>query len=190
QKKPPVEARARMMYEIAWGYRDLAEPEVEAVRAKMVQEMVKKLGPDAAKESPPEVPLSAIPLQPAEKKAREQYHALIEAFPDLPLGVDARFELAELYAERNEHDQAIKVLTDALDKEPPQELSDRIRLRLGAAHAAKGNFKGALAQFDAVAQNLKSPLAGQGHYRAGECLMQQKEWAEAAKRLSVFRDKP
>src|SRR5262249_57041108 len=107
-----------------------------------------------------------------------------------PGGVDPGSERADLEGGRKAHDQAIKVLTDALDREPPQELSDRIRLRLGSAHAAKGNFKGALAQFDAVAQNVKSPLAGQGHYRAGECLMQQKEWAEAAKRLSVFRDKP
>jgi TolA-binding protein len=188
-KQPASEARARVMYEIAWLYRDLAGPEVEAARAKMTQDLLKKLGPDAAKEPPPEVPLSSIPLQPSEQKARQQYQALIDAFPELPLGVDARFELAELYAERNDHDQAIKILTDALDKEPPQQLTDKIRIRLGVAQAAKGNLKSALVQFDAVAQNVKSPLAGQAHYRAGECLMQQKEWAEAVKRLSIFRDK-
>src|SRR5262249_20878432 len=99
-----------------------------------------------------------------------------------------RYELAELLAQRDDHDRAIKLLAEALDKEPPAELSDRIRLRLGASHAAKGAAKAALAQFDAVAGNPKSPLAAQAHYRAGECLLHLNQWAGAAKRLQIFRD--
>ena len=47
---------------------------------------------------------------------------------------DARFELAELLSQRNEHDEAIKLLQAALEaeKEPLPELADRIKVRLGA----------------------------------------------------------
>lgn len=190
KKQPHAAVRGRALYEVAWGYRALSVPEVEKARAALVQELLKKLGSQAVKLGPPEVPLDKVPLQPSEKKARTVYRTLIDDFPDLPLSTEARFELAELLGQRHEHDEAIKLLVEGLDREPRQELADRIRVRLGASQAAKGNLKAALAQFNAVAQNPKSPVAGQAHYRAGECLMQTKDWAEAVKRLAVFRDRP
>jgi cellulose synthase operon protein C len=113
---------------------------------------------------------------------------LIEAFPDLPLNADARFELAELLGERGDNDAAIKLLRSALDKEPPQELTEKIRLRLGVCLMAKGDTKAALSQFNAVLQNPKSALFAQATYRAGECFMQTGDFAEAAKRFALFRD--
>jgi TolA-binding protein len=198
-KQPPVEARARMLYEAAWGARLLGEAETAAVRGKIQQERWQKLRDEAVKRTPPgralpavpppEVPPAEVPLQPSEQKARGDYQALIASFPDLPLAGDARFELAELYAERNDHDTAIRMLREALDKEPPPELGDKVRLRLGAALAAKGDNKAALAQFTAVAANPKGPLAAQASYRAGECLMAQGDYAEAVKQLAAFRDR-
>lgn len=182
------EVRAKMLYEAAWGARELAEPEVVTAREALTKEAWQKLGPQASKFPPPEIPLAKVPLQPAEKKARGHYQALIAQFAELPLATDARFELAELLSQRHEHDEAIKLLTESLDREPPQEMTEKIRLRLGSAHAAKGNLKTAMAQFDTVAQNPKSSLLPQAHYRAGECLLQNGQFEEAAKRLLVFRD--
>jgi TolA-binding protein len=125
---------------------------------------------------------------PHEQKARAQYEALIAAAPELPLAADARFELAELLSDRGEHDAAVKLLADALDKEPSPDLTEKIRLRLGVCHAARKDTAAALAQFQIVAQNPKSSLAGQAHYRAGECLLQAGQWAEAVKHLGRFRD--
>src|SRR5205814_723663 len=82
----------------------------------------------------------------------------------------SRLELAEMHARRDEHDAAIKLLNDALDREPPPELEERIRLRFGASLVAKNDPKGAFQQFASVAQNLKSPLAPEARLRAGECL--------------------
>jgi TolA-binding protein len=196
--QPTWEVRARMLYEAAWEYRLLAEAEVEAVRLQMQQDQLKKLQEEAAKKVPPvlppaviqapEVPRIAIPVQPSEQKARAQYEALVAAFPALPLAGEARLELAELIAERGENDAALKLLGEALTKAPPAELADKIRLRMGACHAAKGDVKNALTQLDAVAKNPQSPLAGQAQYRAGECLMGQKDWANAVLHLAVFRD--
>ncbi len=188
QKEKDPHVRARALYEVAWGYRDLAEPEVESARDALRQALLKKLGPAAAKFGTPDVPLKNVPLQPAEQKARAVYRSLIDGFPDLPLSNDARFELAELLGQRGDHGEAIKLLVEGLDKEPPPELADRIRIRLGAAYFAKGDLKKALAQFNVAAQDPKSALAAQAHYRAGECLMQTGDWAEAIKRLSLFRD--
>jgi len=173
QERALAQARARLLYEAAWGSRALADEEVRAARAKMRREKGKE----------------PVPTQPSEKAARAHYRALIEGFADLPLATDARFELAELLSERGEHDEAIKLLREALDKEPPPELTDKVRLRLGAALQAKGDAKAALAQFGAVAQNPKSPLAAQAVYREGECYLHMNQPAEAAKRLALFRDR-
>src|SRR5581483_10396392 len=118
------------------------------------------------------------------------YQAMIATAPDLPLALEARFELAELLAQRDHFDPALQLLNEALDKEPGPEATDRIRLRLGTLHAAKGNSKGALAQYDVVAQNPKSALYPQAVYRAGEALLAAKDYEQAAKRLALFYSQP
>ncbi len=190
KKQPAVEARARMLYEAAWGYRLLAQPQIAAAGAAMQQELLKTLAPAARKFPLPTVPLVKIPFLPDEIKAQECYQAMIEAFPELPLAVEARLELAELLAQREHFDPALALLFEALDREPPAELTERIRLRLGTIHAGKGNIKGALAQFDAVAANPKSTHSAQAHARAGECLIDAKQYQEAIKRLSLFVSQP
>jgi TolA-binding protein len=198
QKKPDAEGRARMLYEAAWCCRALADAEVAAARAKLQQARWQQLKDEAAKKAPPgrtpvvplpEVPLAALPLEPSEQKARALYKALIDAFPDLPLAAgDAHLELAELFAQRGENDTAIKLLREALDKEPSPELTDKICLRLGACYFDKGDAREGLAQFQRVADNPKSPLLAQARYRAGEALMRTGDWGEAIKHLAVFRD--
>ncbi len=183
-----LEPRARMVYDAAWGARLLAEPEVEAARTAYQQEMLKKLNQTSAKFPLPEVPLDKLPLQASEKRARGLYKTLIDQAGDLPIATEARFELAEMLAQRNEHDAAVGLLNEVLDKEPALDMTEKIRLRLGGILAAKGNIKGALQQFDAVASNTKSPLYGWAHYRAGEALIQDQQYAAAAKRLIIFRD--
>jgi TolA-binding protein len=165
QKQPTWEVRARVLYEAAWAYRTVANESV------------------AGKPDPSD-------LQKLRTKAREIYQALLAAFPDVALATEARFELSELLAEGGEHEAAVKLLNDALDKEPAAELADTIRLRLGACYAAKKDAKSALAQFDVVAQNPKSAQAAQAHYRGGECLIELGDFAKAAARLAVFRDQP
>jgi TolA-binding protein len=164
QKQPTWEVRARLLYETAWTYRSLGTE--SAAGAVVPVEKVRK----------------------SDERAKETYQALITAFPDLPIALDARFELSELLAHGGEHDAAIKVLNEALDKEPQPELADKIRMRLGACYAAKKDAKSALAQFDAVARNPKSSLIAQAHYRAGECLLELGDFGQSAARLAVFRD--
>jgi TolA-binding protein len=197
-KQPASEARARMIYEAAWGNRILADLEIEAARAKLEQELWMKLKDEAAKRTPagqtppfvpkPNVPLTMVPVQPAEKQAQTLYRALIDAFPDLAVNADARFELAELLSERGDHDGAIKQLKEALDKEPPPELTDKVRVRLGSCYLAKGDTKAALAQLNPIANNAKSAMRYQALYRSGECFMQTGDYNEAVKRLARFRD--
>ncbi|HJZ54121.1 MAG TPA: tetratricopeptide repeat protein [Gemmataceae bacterium] len=121
------------------------------------------------------------------------YTKLIAEFADLSLAVEARLELAEILAEKGKPDDAVKLLKDAIDKEPtdkptPPETTERIRLRLGATLFAKKDFAAAQGQFDAVAANEKSPHRGQAIYRSAECLMAQKKFEEAKNKLVIFRD--
>src|SRR5439155_23150036 len=134
------------------------------------------------------VPLVKIPLQPAEKQTRETYARLLEAFPDLPLAHDARLELGELLAERGDTAAAVKVLHDALDKEPPAALAARVRLRMGAGELARGDVQEALRQFEVVARDADTAVSGPGHLRAAECLLRVGRWAEGVAHLVVFRD--
>src|SRR5262249_43089580 len=85
KKQPAGAVGARTLYEVAWGYRELARPEVEAARVALEQALLKKLGKASGKFGKPHVPLSKVPLQPSEQKARAVYRSLIEDFAELPL---------------------------------------------------------------------------------------------------------
>ena len=203
---PGEQARERMYYEAAWTYRTLADAEIVAVRLKLQQDRQRSLQADADKKAPPgikpptiqlpEVGREEVAIQPSEQKARAAYHNLIANFNDTLLSIDARFELAELFAERNEFDAAIKLLKEANDVEPrgdklpTPELMDKIRLRLGTCLAGKKDFDAALGYFEAVANNPKSPLVAQGLYRAGETHLSKGDTPKAIERLTPFRDKP
>jgi TolA-binding protein len=201
EKQPKSEARVRLHYEAAWAWRVLADGEIAAARRKMQTDLWQKLKEDAAKRTPPgqtppniglpEIVLKRIPIQPTEQKARAQYQATFSALPDqpdLPLAWEARFELAELLAEREEFEPALKLLRDAMVKELSPELTDKVRIRLAACLAAKGDAKEALKNLEPIAANAKSPLNGQAHYRAGECWLQLNQPGEAVKHLALFRD--
>lgn len=202
---PANEARERMYYEAAWAYRSLADAEVAAARLKMQQDRQKALQAEADKKAVPgtkaaavplpEVARKDVPIQPSEQRARTAYQNQVNNFNDTLLSIDARFELAEMYAERDEFDPAIKLLKEANDVEPrgdklpTPELMDKIRIRLGTCLAAKKDFDAALGYFEAVAGNPKSPLVAQGLYRAGEVLIAKGDTAKAIERLAQFRDK-
>ncbi|HVK17150.1 MAG TPA: tetratricopeptide repeat protein [Fimbriiglobus sp.] len=130
----------------------------------------------------------------ADGQAHAAYRRLIEEFPDAALAVDARFELAEMLTDGGDAGEAVKLLREALDKEPSDrpvspETTERIRLRLGASlHAAK-DYAAAASQFEAVAGNDKSSHRPQALYRAGESLLAAGEFAKAVEKLAVFRDK-
>ena len=134
------------------------------------------------------MPFAEVPWQPSEIKARGLYRELIAEFPDLPLTLQARLELAEFHAARNDFEPAISLIKEALDKEPDLAMTDHLRLRLGECYRARGDQASALRQFEVVAARRESPLSGQGIYRAAECRMAQKEWAAAAQLFAVFRD--
>ncbi|MDB5344945.1 MAG: hypothetical protein JWP89_3322 [Schlesneria sp.] len=198
QKLTGSDVHQQMLYEAAWCYQWIADVEVDAVRKKLVDEALKKQAEEAAKKPVvlkgvvnqrlPEFPLTAIPLQPAEKLARDQYAALIAARQDSPLSVLARLELAEMHARRDEFDRAIALLDDALMQEPTAEVEERLHLRMGSCLLAKNDPTSAYSQFAAVVANDKSPLAPEARLRAGECQMQLKAWPKAIELWVPFRD--
>jgi TolA-binding protein len=199
QKQAATQARTRMLYEAAWLARGLAGIEVAAARKKAQLDQWQKRREELAKLTPPgqelpfvplpEVPLKELPLQPAEAEARAQYQALIAAFPELAVNADARFELAEMLCERGEFDPAVKLLREALDRKPPTDVADKVRLRLGDALLARGDAKAALQQFSPVTANAASAVCAEATYRAGEACLRMGDPGEAVKRLALFRDK-
>ncbi|MCS6852494.1 MAG: tetratricopeptide repeat protein [Gemmataceae bacterium] len=161
-----AEVRARLLYEAAWGYRLMAESTAEP----------KPVRPPASK--------------PVDRRALALYQALIADHPDLPVTGEARAEYAELLARQGEVDAAQQLLGDALDKEPPPETTERIRLVLGACLMAKGKVKEAMGQLELVARNPKSPHLAQAQYRLGECSLLLNDPGQAIARWSLFRDQP
>jgi tetratricopeptide (TPR) repeat protein len=178
QAMPSGEPRARMLYDAAWAYRFLAEDEVRQAHEKL----------------PKGAPREKVPVQPSEERTFNAYKRLIDEFADFSLAVDARFELAELRADRGEHEVAVKLLKEAIDKEPTDrapspDLLERVRLRLGASQFARKDYPAALNQFEAVAGNEKSTYRAQAIYRAGESLFAAGDFAKAAEKLVIFRDR-
>jgi TolA-binding protein len=148
--------RSRLLYESAWVWRAVSTEEIQAARQKVQLDLWQKKRDEMARRilpghpvppvAMPEVALESVPVQPAETQARARYQALIEAFPDVAINADARFELAELLSERHEHDPAVKLLQEALEKEPPADLTDKIKVRLGTALLDRGIRKTLLAK--------------------------------------------
>ncbi len=187
---PDSELAAHINYDAAWAYRTIGDAEVEAARQKMQQEAVRKIiaslpkdDPAVSAVRPPEIPLSQIPLQPAEKQARLRYSALIDAVPESQLAYDSRFELAELLSLREEHGPAVKLLRQLLDGNPPPDVAERARLRLGAAFLTANDPKAAAEQFQAVLQNTKGYSIVYARAGLGDAYYLQKDWAGVIREL-------
>ena len=194
----------RLLYELAWCCRALAEGEKESARQRMqerARERIKarpaKAAPSGAAEQPPgwDLPIvgaEAVPIQPAEAAARRHYRELIAVAQQGDLAARSRLELAEMEAQRRQYDSATRLLTEALEKSPPEDLAARIHLRLAEAALAREDLKAALdharAAGGAAAGNDATQAAKIGRYLAGETAMQKKDWAEAVKQLLPFRD--
>ena len=192
RRAPGSQAHLRMHYETAWCYRVLAEAEIEGARRKLRREAMEELRKRPANRRPPgqapAAPLRAVPPRVTEQAARDQYERLIAAAPGAALALQARFELAEMLAVRGDHDAALALLEQALQKNPPLRLAEQIRLRSAACFLAKNDPKAAHAHVRAVAGNPKTAFAAQARYLAGEVAIQQQDWAGAVKQLAAFRD--
>ena len=194
------EAQLNTFYEIAWCQRLLGEHEVAAAREKLREEARKKRQDELVKLTPPgrkpataalpDVPLSFIPLQPAEVKARATYTSLIQQGGEKRLVPVAKLELAETQSLREEFPAAITLLQSALQEEIPEELAARMRVRLAAALIAKGQAVEAQSEVQALAANDKVPTWGEAKFLAGEALIAQKQWPAAIEMLKGFRDDP
>ncbi len=182
--------QARLYYEAAWVWRSVSDEEVTVARTQ-IQDEWKKTAPknaDGQTPDPPDVPLSDIPMQPAEKKARAAYEALIAAQPDLPLTAQAGLELAEVFGARGDHRGAVARLKQAIDQEPPNDVSARVGLRLADCLFILGDDAGAMRQLDRVAALTDTSLAPVARYRAAAYLALHGEWAKVVERLTPFRD--
>lgn len=198
QKGAGTEPHLRLLYEAAWCQRLVGDEEIQVALRKLKEESLKKLQEAAAKATPagqpvpivnaPDIAAAATPVQPAEQKAREHYTALVNASPEAPLALVARFELAEMHAARNEQDAAIKQLTQALQLEPAADLAEQIQLRLGSCYLAKNDPKAAAEQFAAVSQSPQKELAADARYRLAEASMLLKDYSAAIQQLTPFRD--
>ncbi len=184
--------QARLYYETAWIWRSLIDEEVGASRQRIQDEWRQKApkGPDGQPPDPPDVPLADIPMQPAEKKSRAAYEALIAAQADLlPLAAQARLELAELRLQRGEPTSAVgPLIKQALDLEPAPDLSARLGLRLADCCFTTGDEAGAMRQLDRVAGLSDTSLAPVARYRAAAWIAGKGDWAKAVERLTPFRD--
>lgn len=191
QPLPGEPARGRMLYDAAWAYRELAAEEILQATEQARKDAQAKLPPN----SPPvALPKGKVPPTRCEQKAFDAYKKLGDEFPDAALAVEARLEYAELLAERDAHADAVKVLKEALDKEPTDrpvstETTERIRLRLGGCLFATKQYADAAKQFDAVAGNERSGVRAQALYRSGESHAAAGQPAKAVEKLLPFRDK-
>lgn len=192
------EAHLRMLYELAWCYRLVADIETQQAHQALKQQTLKTLQERLAAQTPegeappvlpsPYVPLSAVPVQPSEIAAQRRYHMLIAAAPASALAAQARLELAELLARRDKADAAVALLADALESNPPAAIADPLNLRLAAALLARNDTRAALRHIDAVSPDAAGVLAAERLYLMGELYVRQQSWAEAIKHLARFRD--
>ncbi|MDD4888601.1 MAG: tetratricopeptide repeat protein [Phycisphaerae bacterium] len=198
KKSPGTTAHLRMLYEAVWCSRVLADAEVEAARFKLRQDALaaviarisKQLPPGTPAPGlrPPDIALSAVTTQPTEKVVHEQYDKLIVAAGDSSLGAVARYELADLATQRGDYAAAAPLLATALEKNPPADLVEQIRLRLATLLLAQGKLPLALALAQQIGKTPDSPIYGPARLIEAEVRIAQKEWQKAVDLLVPFRD--
>ncbi|MEZ0264752.1 MAG: tetratricopeptide repeat protein [Phycisphaerae bacterium] len=198
EREPESEVPQRMYYDAAWCWRIVGEVEVEAARRQMqteaLRKMVEKLQAEdptrtVAGLQPPAVPLSAIPLQAGEKLARERYKAVIDGnVADSALVDEARVELGDLLASRDEFDAAIATLGEAVAKATNADLGDRLRVRMASLQLGKGDAKGALATVNEIITAQRNVYAGYAHLIATEAAFQVGEWQTVVEKARLFVD--
>jgi len=196
-KSAGSDLHVRTLRDAANSWRAIADTEIDALRRERAAESLKKLKDKLAKDPqvgksnsvprPPQIRLASVPVQPAEQKAREFYNKALEAGPDSPVCNELRLELAQMYFDRGEADPAIQLLTAAIDRNPPLELQNQLRIRLANAYLLKKDDKEAMTQALQALADTNSPLRPAAYLIKGKALCLQKNWAEAITVLSRYR---
>ncbi len=187
----------RTLRDAANSWRAVAEAEIDSIRRARAEESLKKLKEKLAKDPqvgksnsvprPPQIKLASIPISPAEQKAREYYNKALDAAPDSPICNDLRLELAQMYVDRGEADPAIQLLNAALDKNPPADQQQLLRIQLGNVLLLKKDADGALNQAVQALTDSASPHRAAAYLVKGKAMMLKKDWGEAATVLSRYR---
>jgi TolA-binding protein len=187
----------RTLRDAARSWRAVAEAEIESIRRTRAEESLKKLKEKLAKDPqvgksnsvprPPQIKLASIPVSPAEQKAREYYNKALEAAPDSPLCNDLRLELAQLYVDRGEAEPAIQLLSAALDRNPPADQQQMLRIQLGNVYLLKKDADGAFNQAMQALTDTTSPHRPAAYLVKGKALMLKKNWGEAITLLTRYR---
>ncbi|MDB5322773.1 MAG: hypothetical protein JWN40_4404 [Phycisphaerales bacterium] len=196
-KSAGSDLHVRTLRDAANSWRAIADTEIDTIRRERAAESLNKLKEKLAKDPkvgksnsvprPPEIKLASVPVQPAEQKAREYYTKALEAGPDSPVCNELRLELAQMYYDRGEADPAIQLLNAAIDRNPPPELQNQLRVKLGNAFLMKKDANGALNQALQALADANSPLRPAAYLIKGRALAMQKNWGEAITVLSRYR---
>jgi TolA-binding protein len=187
----------RTLRDAANSWRAIADAEIDTIRRARAEESLNKLKAKLAKDPkvgksnsvprPPEIKLASVPVQPAEQKARDYYNKALEAAPDSPVCNELRLELAQMYYDRGEADQAIQLLNAAIDRNPPPELLNQLHVKLGNAFLMKKDAAGAMKEALQALTDANSPLRPAAYLVKGRALALQKNWGEAITVLTRYR---
>jgi tetratricopeptide (TPR) repeat protein len=197
EKAAGSDLHVRTLRDAARSWQAVAEVELDAARRAKSAESLAKLKERVAKEPqvgksntvprPPEIELASIPVQPAEQKVREACAKALEAAPDSPVCNELRLEMAQAYFDRGEADQAIQLLSAAIDRNPPADQLQQLRVKLGSAYVLKKDADGAMAIALKALEDTNSPLRPAAYLVKGKAQMLQKNWGEAVTTLSRYR---
>ncbi len=211
---PTSEARLRVLYEMAWCQRMTAEAEIDTARERMRRDALKRMQDRLAQGLPrgqtpsllvvPDVDLQSVAVQPAEKSARTQYRALIEAGPDSPVANDVRIELAEMLAALAENDGAIDLLLDVIERAPSPAMTEKVKLQLAACYLGRHDPKACACRVQASGADFQRRHRPAGRSRRSappfadlyasialsvrRSLWQLADWPKAIEQLLAFRD--
>jgi TolA-binding protein len=100
---------------------------------------------------------------------------------------EIRLELAQMHVDRGEADPAIQLLTAAIDQNPPLDVLQKLRVKLGNAYLLKKDAKGAMDVALLALNDASSPLRPAEYLVKGKAFMAEKNWPEAITVLTRFQ---
>ncbi len=126
------------------------------------------------------------------EKAREQFEALLSAFPSGKFAFDARLRLGDSHFFLKEYPGAEGAYRTVIRQFPQEPSVDYAYYQLGQTYYRGGNFNDAVSQFNDLMKRFpKSPLADDAQYAIGWIWFQNKQYTESIKEFQkILRSSP
>ena len=113
------------------------------------------------------------------EEAKGTFQLLLQEHGTSPIAAEAQYWIAEILLEGEKYPEAIYEYGKIVNLHPKSDVVDDAQFGIATAYFRQGDYVKARAQFQVVADNLRSDLADAARFHIGQCFSLQREFNSA-----------